>query len=677
MPGGPGGGINVPRFPFPRGQPPSSTLPSFGPISAQAVMPDGDSMAAKATVSTPGQKVLVVGDSVPWQFAGTRDPTGLTALAALMGITPSTQGLGPLGFEVTNAALPGSGPARQDIQNPYTWADTHYLANRITAFSPAKVVISFGGNTDVFANDQHTTGVEPRMSTRWQLESVAGFQDIIGDARAAKADTDIVVVAGWRVGPYPDGTPEGQAWANSLNWFGQYLLSTVLPAWPNIKVVNVSDIDPFDSRYRLDDHIHLTDAGCLLVAQRIAGQLNAVGVATSVEPTLPATLPAPTLPADNQPSDRFRVIVAESHEEVTVVEVLRPDIPDTMATLKCLQGSHITFAAGDASRRSASLELIDPTGAVGPAEAEDLLNSPAEVRIRSGPRFPEGTTELKRCGIYKVVKFELTNSAGKWHYRLTCLPRSARAAKAFGSQWSTIAGAKLEDAIRDMVRSKAPTLPMNLPATGLTVPLLVFPGTANPLAEAQKLASWAGYILEDNDDGVLIMSTAIIDVAAVADWNLVEDARSTAWDVERSREEAPNHIIVKGTGTGAGASVVGEAKDTDPLSPSSIQRVGDILKEVSDPRITSTAMATRAAVSILGRGLGAADTIPCKMLPNPALRLDQTVFVDRPKLGVSTFALVDHFELPLVAGPNNHMTVTVRRGVRTDADLITQVVNTL
>src|SRR5262245_25206153 len=190
-------------------------------------------------------KVLVTGDGLAWQLAGVRDPNNLTSLAAnIGGATPPRVGLAARGYDVVNGADPPTGPAREDFNYPTTWAATHRMQGLKTLFSPDKIVISFVGSTDVW-NENHD-GIEERLTGRWQFLTIAGFQDILAEARSGFSDANIVVLKGWRIGP----TVNGQLWDWSAIWFGQFLIDHLQADYPGLKWVDVSDSDGFNAYWR-------------------------------------------------------------------------------------------------------------------------------------------------------------------------------------------------------------------------------------------------------------------------------------------------------------------------------------------------------------------------------------------------------------------------------------------
>lgn len=376
-------------------------------------------------------------------------------------------------------------------------------------------------------------------------------------------------------------------------------------------------------------------------------------------------------------SDRWVAAISESHTVKTVVDVHRLDIDIPITQLGVTEGA-ITMNAGDSTRRSADLTVIDQDGTLSPAEAEDILSPlTAEIRIWSGIVYTDGTEELVSCGYYAVDEYEMVRDGGRRTYKLTCFDRSKRCVSQFGRPFSTVPNAPLEDVIADMIHFKAPTIPRRLPVTGLFVPALVFPGNSNAWAEAEKLANWSGYTLEiDRQLGEIVMNPTVTDVGKDPVWEFVDDERAVAWEVESSfsRADAPNHVIVRGQGSSAD-DVFGEAWDNDPTSPTYVGRIGYNTREYSDERVITDEQATRAAQRILGRDLGKAKVHPLKALPNPALELDQTVKLRQLDYGLDTFALVEKVELPLTSGNDKHMSVTLRRGVQTDSQLLALILS--
>lgn len=408
-------------------------------------------------------------------------------------------------------------------------------------------------------------------------------------------------------------------------------------------------------------------------AENISPTLGTAVVSFIAQAAIGATFIEPEAPFPLT-TDRYRRTITETHTIKTVLDLHHLDMPEAFAQLGLVDGG-ITMERSADIPRSAELIVIDEENAMTAQSAETILEPlTKEVHIWNGIVYPDGTEELKSCGWYPIFKYELVRHGGKRQYRITLYDRGKRAQVDFGKPYSTIAGAPLGRAIRDLLTYKSPGLAVDIPElTEYEVPRLIFATSSNPLAEAVKLAKWAGFNLEANRGTGAIQLVPVKNFPdAHIQWEMVDNANACAWEVETSMDldDAPNHVIVTGKGAG-GMEISGEAMDRDPASPTWVMKVGKRTKSYEDERITSKAMAKRAAELILGRDLGTSKVHPLKALPNPAMELDDTVWLRQPDYGIDTHALVEKVEMPLTA--KDYMGVTLRRGVLTDEDLIGSV----
>lgn len=376
-------------------------------------------------------------------------------------------------------------------------------------------------------------------------------------------------------------------------------------------------------------------------------------------------------------SQAWMAAVAESHEIRSKVEVYRIGyLESPIAELEVEDGT-LTFEASAAVRRSGELQVIDQEGILQPNNAEDIL-SPinVECRILSGMVYPDGTEELISCGWYKIFHYSMVRDGAKKAYRITVFDRAKRAGASFGRPWATIPNAPLKNVIRDLMFYAVPNINVVVPDNDFTVPALIFAATSNPWAEIQKLATLSGFTAEvDRFTGALELKSAVIAPDEEHPmWELVDNSRAVAWEVESELDwdQIPNHVTVHSTGTGT-QGVFGEAMDMDPLSPTYVERIGHHVKDYSDERVHSSKQATSAAKKLLSRDIGLSKMHPMQALPNAAMDSDQTVRLKQTDYDIDTFALIEKMALPLVAGPDKKMPLTVRRGVKTDTDLLSSV----
>lgn len=605
---------------------------------------------------------LFFGDSVGWQLAGTADVFGYADQleAGGLGIPP---GLGSLGYDVINCAVPGSGCALEALNDIETITGTTYEALLLT-HNPDRVVLHFGGNNWPWS-DASQQVLEAWGTLRWVLLSIAGYKRIIDAAVAAVGAANVIVVGGLRAWWYGD---PNNFWADGIGAWGRYVLDVLLPTdYPAItNLVDCADLEP-NGPYRYEDTIHLNDAGALLVAQRIAALIPVAPPLPPAPPVEPAPPPPQTTPVV---TPAYRRAMHDSHvEQVCRVDVHRRDTRDPIAQLAVLSGT-LTIDDADETHRSANATVVDPSGELTPELATDVLSPfTCELAVWAGIRhFPTRQEELTQQALLKVTDLDVDDEGGLT-YSLTMFDRSVRAQLPLGKAVVTPPGTPVEVAARDLLWHATPTVPVNFPTTGYVTPLLIHPENASAWDEAAQLFLMSGYKLECSRDGAYTAAPVAVTAAPVATWEFVEGTRANYWQPHRvlSGDELYNHVIVRSSNTGAGG-VQGEAMDLDPASPTYVNGpYGHLTKIFSDPRVTTEAQATAAAGAILARQLGPGESIPYKGRPNYALDTGETVRVKRERLGIDTLALVQHLELPLGLG---EMSATTRRSVVTDRSAV-------
>lgn len=591
--------------------------------------------AQPITVSVPGEvTILVIGDSVAWHIA---------------------EALRAYGHNVLNGGLGGTGPGQENIllpTSPQNWHDSHFAGALIDYWNPDKVVIHFAGANWVW-NATHT-GIEQFDSARWRTLTSDGFVDVVtDDVMSRMAEADVVDVSG-----LPMGDGYGPEFGHGLSWMEAWVDANWTALWPSAGHVSLADLAVSDSRYRDPDTIHLTTGGGALVAARVA---DVLGISAT---PLPAADSDPV--SDYVVTDRYRRAVSESHERVVKVEVLLAGTDDPIDLDLGLIDGVVSCDAQNVTQRTATLTVVDISGTLDAATAEQLLNPfTAELRISGGVRYPDGTEDVFPLGTLPVTELHIGEDSGALTFEMTLMDRSIRAQRPFGRPYVIAAGTALEVAIRDLIWTQAPLMPLDFPVTGYVTPQLILPESSTPWEEAAKLALLAGYTLHVNPVGVGVMSTYAVAASSVAQWRFEEGSRSTFWNPKKSLFGGlvANHIIVRSK---SNAAIMGEAFDADPASPSYVGGpYRDQVKVVIDERVTTIEQAQRAAEALLVEELGPATVIPVESVPNAALELNATAKLTRTALGLDSFVLVDAFEYPLVADAS--MPVRLRRSILTEA----------
>ncbi len=142
-----------------------------------------------------------------------------------------------------------------------------------------------------------------------------------------------------------------------------------------------------------------------------------------------------------------------------------------------------------AVRRSCSLDLVDPTGTLAPAEATDLLAPKGtEVRPYRGLVLADGSVSWVPLGVMGVVNPEVSSQSGQTLITLKGNDRvDAIRARRFTAPWVIAAGTPTRDAIASIVTSRLP-VDTRLTVTGATTPALVYDALSDPWDAVRDLA---------------------------------------------------------------------------------------------------------------------------------------------------------------------------------------------
>ncbi len=562
----------------------------------------------------------------------------------------------------------------------------HGVAAVIDGVNPDKLVFGFQGNA-VLANADRS-GIEPFGNANWKARVSDTLVTIGNDILARMDPDDVVWLHDYSVSPIPGGNPDLISWAAALNWCSQdYQVNTFPALFPNFHYVTFGAAKNWaNPSMRHNDGVHLSNEGALYMADRVIAAMQA-------QPSPPPPPPPPPPPEDTPPPEadpdigpigpgnvgagayvrfsvpaRYRREVSDGYDLVVRAEVLRRDTEDVVRVLDIISGG-LQGASGDLIRQSARFTFIDPDDQLTVENVRDELNlNLREIRLLMGPRYRNGETDLLPLGIFKPTKLGRASREGGIEFTMECFDRSIRAQRPFGEPTVVQAGTALETAVRDMIWTKVPTLPTNLPVTGFTVPALSFSATANPWTEASRLARSSGYTLRIDRNGFLIMYPVVLQAQSVPEWTFVEGPLSTFWDPEITTESdrIPNHVTVRSASVGEPA-VVGIAFDDDPSSPTYVGGTyGVVDVTIVDPAIQTEEQAQRAAAAILLEGIGPLESPSFTCLPNGAISLDATVRLEH-SIGVNANVLIDGISnLPFTI--DRPMEIDTRRSILTGAD---------
>lgn len=207
-------------------------------------------------------------------------------------------------------------------------------------------------------------------------------------------------------------------------------------------------------------------------------------------------------------------------------------------------------------------------------------------------------------------------------------------------------------------------LTYNMAPTSYTVPPASLPEQQDPWAAAQQMAAEAGQELYFDVNGVVVSRPIPDPTTAPVVWNFVEELGVVGGNpagggrqffsspyttpagvtLTMTRDRVNNDFIVSGTGTqnapgsasGSTAPVRGEAKDTNPSSPTYVSgKFGDQPSFSTSPLITTSSAANAMASNLLAASLAEAWKIQVVCPPNALFDVDDVVAVTRERLGLA------------------------------------------
>lgn len=331
-------------------------------------------------------------------------------------------------------------------------------------------------------------------------------------------------------------------------------------------------------------------------------------------------------------------------------------------------------------RTSASLQITDPRGVLPASDAADVLDAlqPVnghELRLWWGMQFPDEMA-AQEIPLGTLVVTELH---GEWpSVRVECRDRmwlvTDRRGR-FRTVTQVAAGTNYADAISGVLLGTAATglparVPIEILATSQTTPLLTFDAQASRGEEASKLAQALGWVLYADRQGRIITvpepdPLSAMPVARLVDFQPDDPTRATllAAALHLSAEDATNVVVVDAESTG-GTPWHAEAAVTDPDSLLYTGTFGEHVEFMSNPLLTSQAMADAAAKTALRNRLGLGATMEGEALANWLLDPGDVVEVRHTDAGIDGRFMFDSLSGSLRGG---RMSVTTR-DVRGDLD---------
>lgn len=361
-------------------------------------------------------------------------------------------------------------------------------------------------------------------------------------------------------------------------------------------------------------------------------------------------------------ADGFTEALARSHTVQTQVDVLiRGVVVDsyTAASTAGVLSGQVTVDGVAQVRRSLTLRIVDPTGAVYPSRIGDLLAPPHELKVYQGiVGYP-----LVPVGVFGISEPDLTDSDGVV-LDLKGFDRSKRISRRkWPSVFTITAGTNVGTAIASIISDRdplSPALSVVGTVTAVTPTVLLGTDTSNdPWADAQKLATDNGMELFYDPDGVPVLRPLPDPLSDPEAGAYVEGEGGLYLGGTRGFSDEPgtNGVIIIGNGSELAAPFRVEVWDTDPLSPTyydpalpAASTWGPVPDISTTDLIPDAATALPIATAQLQAKLGTVENVTFTGIPNPAHDAGDTLLVRRHALGLDARYLLDQLVLTLGVG---------------------------
>jgi hypothetical protein len=321
-----------------------------------------------------------------------------------------------------------------------------------------------------------------------------------------------------------------------------------------------------------------------------------------------------------------------------------------VTTLECTQGSSVTDDRSQANRRSCDLSIVDPTGALSPANRASYFapgttsGFRVQARTRPSPTWPGGMP----LGTFVCQTGKVTDSGDNRQVQVTGMDRSwlVTAYPVGATGWAVQPGTPWSDAFAEVIQFYAPTLDLSgfTDVTWPTPPLMLNPGS-EPWTE--MATTWGPAVgvelwVSPDDKGYLTFvpdprdQNAMMTSVFYADWEFIEGDGCHMTQVEHSftDDSCPNGWQRDGLGP-AQNLVTATVWDENPnsssyagprkplgqmgyLSPN--QAYGQRLNYSQDTLIASQPQCTSAAQCQFNLGIGQNEPV--------TITLDPTVYND-------------------------------------------------
>lgn len=287
-----------------------------------------------------------------------------------------------------------------------------------------------------------------------------------------------------------------------------------------------------------------------------------------------------------------------------------------------VENGSVTMDSRRAVARSADLTLT-PTSDMSAAEVYALVMTPSiELFIERG-LLVDGEAEYVPLGVFSTdsAKRSLdTSGTVSW----TGSDRSKKIRRArFIDPYSIASGTSLATAGQALLEDRWSQVECDFTNVNQTIGAAIAyeqGSDSDPWQSAQSLFLDHGYVLGFDGNGVARAVPVTATTGALFSFGSGETSLIPSADLEGSLEDVYNGVVASGEGSDVTTAVRDVVWDTDPLSPTYyLGPYGKVPYFYSSPLLTTEAMCTSAATTMLEKIRGGSEALSWNAVVNPAL----------------------------------------------------------
>lgn len=362
-------------------------------------------------------------------------------------------------------------------------------------------------------------------------------------------------------------------------------------------------------------------------------------------------------------TDRFLLSLRDSHKVKTVVDVYYNNAL-IQSNLPVVDGN-IKVDRNAAVRRSGTITIGDPdfypTFVTSP-----LAPYGAEVAIRTGIVYPEGTEELVSLGRFRIQEADAEQATGALP-TLNFFDHSQRISDSKFLFPHDESGKTSLVMLSNYITQFVPNITFAIDPYFLTVEFRIPGGTIYDNDRWQACqdiaAAMGGEVFFDVDGNAKLVKIPTLTQStpnSAAVWTVDSGANGVLVSAKRgvSRTGVYNIVACYGVQSNGVKQPYGTAWDSDPRSPTFYGTLGDensqsvfgqSVYRMSSNVLTTDAQCVTAAQAKLNNFIGLARSLNFTCAPNPALDAGDIILVVYPN-GTQELHLLDSVSIPLGAG---------------------------